>query len=159
MRLSRKRHTIKAAVVMPMTASAVMHHGAGFVCAMLNPTHLHYRQICTASLVNMKELDRKEFEPLDADLHDACRGSLDSSSGSALLAHIVAIAARDLPAPAPVDARVTATIERLRDDVNRPLEILAADVGLSCFRLSQLFSKHIGLSLRSYQSWLKTDCA
>jgi hypothetical protein len=159
MRLSRKRHTIKAAVVMPMTARAVMHHGAGFVCAMLNPTHLHYRQICTASLVSMKELDRKKFEPLNAELHEACSGSLDVLSGRKLLEQIVTIAAQDLPAAAPLDPRVTATIERLRSDVNRPLEILAADVGLSCFRLSQLFSKCIGLSLRSYQSWLKTDCA
>jgi len=58
----------------------------------------------------------------------------------------------------PIDDRLRRVLDALRDrlDENLPIEVIAADVGLSPSRLMSLAHAQIGSSLRSVRRWLRT---
>lgn len=155
--VSGVRHRSMAVAFKPLVPRTIMDHGSGLICAALNPTHPNYRQFSIAPVEKVIALDRSAFSPLNDAIRNACLGDLDLTSGLELLSQIVFVAGKSLKIPQPLDARVVSTINRLHADANISLDQLASAVGLSYYRLSHLFSNSIGLSLRSYQLWLKLD--
>lgn len=71
------------------------------------------------------------------------------------LERLLGLALQDAPPEPRKDARVQAVIESLGGSVDRPLAVLAREVGLSPDRLRHLFREQVGIPLRRYRRWAR----
>lgn len=127
--------------------------GLKLVCFQLDPFHPAYpllrRHPCAL------QLDREVFAPLDAHLEAAYQGTLSLDDSKHLFNEVVAQLKRQLPPVPRVDPRVVNVMHMLYENPRLPVEVLASRNELSYDRMSHLFMDELGISIRSFQVWVK----
>jgi AraC family transcriptional regulator of arabinose operon len=101
------------------------------------------------------QLDRDRLSAFDRHLEAAYEGRLSLADSQELSNAVLAEIVNFLPKVAPLDRRVQEVMRLLFDDPRVPLEQLAAHNGLSYDRMSHLFIDELGISIRSFQVWVK----
>lgn len=150
-----QRGTCAAVAVRPSAANAIHAPAVPVACVDVGPSHRHYRSFVGIGAPGWMALPPRLFEPLLPALRDFHAGRLDPAAARAVFDESLARVAGMSPAPRPLDARVAGTIARLGDDLHATQHELAAAACLSYDRLSHLFSRELGMSLRRYVQWLK----
>ena len=154
-RIANTTKQYDAVAIKPMVTRGVHAANVQLVVILCGPLHQHFRVFRSIPDPGLQVLDRNAFASLDSALDAVYRGRLTIDEASALFEDVIKITISHLPRAKPADARVERTIELLRENPNRPLDELAAAAGLSYGRMSQLFAETVGISLRSYQLFLK----
>lgn len=154
-RLGRQRLQLQAYAVAPLVEHTLRSENSGMVGVCVHPDHPHYRRFRRVGERGLLPLDPAMFGGLERGIESACYETLGIESARVLFNAIIAVVSDVLPPGKPLDTRVSAAMDILWHNSNYPLIQLAADVGLSYHRMSRLFSESIGLSIRSYQLWLK----
>jgi AraC-like DNA-binding protein len=145
----------QAVGIKPLVVRGVRAENVKLVSVQFGPVHPQFRAFRGIPAPGALPLDRDAFAQFDETLEAAYQGKLPIEEAPQLFEGIVAATARHLPKVKPADPRVERAMELLSDNANRPLDELASAVGLSYGRMSQLFAETVGISLRSYQLWLK----
>jgi len=131
-----------------------MHaQGVRMVILQLGPFNPAYRLF--RRLQTVLKIDREKFAHLDEHLEAAYCGRLSFDESQTLCRGVLDQITQLLPAVQPLDARVQETMRLLFDNPRLPLEQLAAHCGLSYDRMSHLFIDELGISIRSFQVWVK----
>jgi AraC-like DNA-binding protein len=131
----------------------IVGKGVKLVIVQLHPLHPVYRLFRRQHSV--VQLDREQLSSCDAHLDAAYRGTLSLAGSQELCNEVVALLSRQLPAVPPLDERVKKTMQLLFADPRLHVEELAASNGLSYDRMSHLFMDDLGISIRSFQVWVK----
>ena len=141
------------ALAAPARQRGLHAQGVHLAIVQINPFHPSYRLFrrLQAPLV----LDREKFARFDVQLEDAYQGQLGLSGAQELCHGIIEQVVRELPNLPSLDARVCEVMRLLFDDPRLPLEELAAHGGISYDRMSHLFIDQLGISIRSFQVWVK----
>jgi AraC family transcriptional regulator, arabinose operon regulatory protein len=145
----------EAVAIKPLAVRGVRAMNVPLVSVQFGPLHPQFRLFRAIPDPGLLVLDRNAFAPFDSAFDAAYRGELAIEDAYTLFDNVVTTAVSYLPKGKPADPRVERTIELLRDNPQRALDELAANVGLSYGRMSQLFAETVGISLRSYQLYLK----
>ena len=148
----------RAVLVAPDHRRHIEGHGASLACIDISPTHRLFSTFARAG-TPATTWDRAAFEAEDAALRAFEAHRLSVSEADALYGRLVARAAGQLPAAAPLDARVREVTRLLRAEPGRDLPSLAEAVHLSPDWLVHLFRREVGLSLRKYAQTLKLQAA
>lgn len=127
--------------------------GVRLVTAQIGPFHPTYRLF--RRLHTVLRMDREKFAHLDQTLEDAYYGRLSLVGAQDLCAKMIEQVTRELPVIPPLDARVQEVMHMLLEDPRLPLDELAAHSGVSYDRMSHLFIDELGISIRSFQVWVK----
>jgi AraC-like DNA-binding protein len=144
-----------ACAIKSMVERAVHADNVGIVGFQFDPSHSLFPRFRRISSPGVLPLDRKVFNQFNEQLDAAYRGELSTWQAGELFEAVTATTMRYLPRAKPIDKRVAAIVELLWKNYDCPLSELAAQVGLSYFRLSHLFAENMGMTLRSYQQWRK----
>jgi AraC family transcriptional regulator of arabinose operon len=146
---------VKAMVTAPMMQHSVTSQGPGFVSLMLHVIHPRFRTARAHLDGKLLLPDRADFSHLDARLHEVCHGPAHLGFACDLMDALLDVILADAKRVTPVDLRIPWVMRKLDVDIDTPFEQLAAELGLSCSRLSHLFTQELGLSFRSYQIWAR----
>jgi AraC family transcriptional regulator of arabinose operon len=149
------RGPLQVAVIPPMMMQSVKSRGPGFISLMLHVIHPRFRTARAFLDGRLLRPARADFAHLDERLHALCHGPADLTLACDVMDGLLdAVLAGARRAP-PVDLRIPWVMRKLDVDIDYPFEQLAAELGLSCSRLSHLFTQELGLSFRSYQIWAR----
>jgi AraC-like DNA-binding protein len=127
--------------------------GVKLVCLQLDPFHPSYPLLRRHH--SALQLDREVFAPLDAHLEAAYQGTLSLADSQYLHAEVVAQLNKQLPQVPRLDSRVINVMHLLYENPRLPVEVLASRNDLSYDRMSHLFMDELGISIRSFQVWVK----
>ena len=153
------RGPFTAAVMRPMLLRRLSADGPPLLSIGISPNHAAFRPFGLLGPPGLRALDPTLFQPLAEQLAALHAGALAPAEARAVYDRVIHLAAAQLPAPRPLDARVAAVMHRLTVDPDLPVEDMAADAGVSYDRMSHLFSENLGLSIRSYSLSLKIHAA
>lgn len=148
----------QAAVIKPRVPRTCTAARAG-INVQIDPSHPQFPRFRTIGTGGVLTLRRESFRRFDADLELAYRGKLGIEAAAVLADDILKVVLSELPEIEPLDRRIERVIELLGANPQRPLRELAADVGLSYYRLSHLFVEQMGISLRVFHLWRKVHTA
>lgn len=155
LRVGDEERVLTAAIAHWAPARRIDARGARFLSFRVAPLHPLFRRLQGAQPLHA--LDRDRYADLDDALLAATRGQLDRQQARALHDTVVDRTAQLFPAPPPCDPRVTRAIEMVRTVTPEPGPAqIAAALGLSSSRLGHLFTEHVGMSLRTFQTWRRT---
>lgn len=92
-----------------------------------------------------------------AELQDLCRGAVSAGQAAQWVAGVLADVATRLVAPARLDPRLAGVRERLhqRGEGRADPTVVAGELGLSAEHVRKLFRQQVGMTLSSYQSWVR----
>ncbi|MBL0726516.1 helix-turn-helix domain-containing protein [Piscinibacter sp. HJYY11] len=146
-----------ALVVKPLVEHRLLAEDVKVVALLVNPLHPMFRMFRGMPRHGVMSLPREVFAVHEAPMLAAHRGQLDGVQGKALYNGLIATVGRYLPplTRTPIDDKADHVVSLLHADVNRSLAALAQSVGVSYTRMSHLFTKSMGISMRNYQLWLK----
>jgi AraC-like DNA-binding protein len=142
-----------SALIAGARARHMRAEGVQLVIIQLNPFHHRYRSF--RHLHTAVSLNRDRFSRFDAELDAAYKGELSLNEAQLLYRGVVMEVANDLPIMKPLDARVQETMRLLHDNPRVTLNELASHCDLSYDRMSHLFIDELGISIRSFQLWVK----
>jgi len=126
----------------------------------LCPTHETFRAFSTCTdPVDAWPLPRSLFTDCDARFQAARDGLLNPVEAAATASLIIDRTRRQLPETPALDSRIERVRERLDEAPNTSMKRLADEVELSYHRLSHLFSREMGITLRMYAISRKLDLA
>jgi AraC-like DNA-binding protein len=149
------RGQAQVVVIPPMMRHSVTSQGPGFVSLILHVIHPRFRTARAFLDGRLLRPARADFAHLDPRLHALCHGPADLTLACDVMDGLLdAVLAGARRAP-PVDLRIPWVMRKLDVDIDYPFEQLAAELGVSCSRLSHLFTQELGLSFRSYQIWAR----
>jgi len=131
--------------------------GVRMVLVQLSPFNPAYRLF--RRLQTVLKMDRERFARFDTQLEEAYCGQLSITGAQQLYRGIVEQIGHLLPSVPPLDTRVAEAMRLLLDNPRLPLEQLAAHCELSYDRMSHLFIDELGISIRSFQVWVKLQRA
>lgn len=143
-----------ALALAPLTERGLVARDVGLVSVHVQPDHPCYasfQQIARGWL----RLDRRSFAAFDGDLMRAYEGGLSHAAAAVLFEDLVQVAAKEIPAPRPGNARAAWLRSLLDERPSCSLEELAQTLGLSYTAASHCFSRAVGMPLRTYQQWQK----
>ncbi len=123
------------------------------VIVQFDPFHPAYRLFRRQRSV--LQLDREQLAAFDCHLNSAYEGTLSLQGSQELSNEVVALLTRQLSSVPPLDARVKKVMVLLYEDPRLSVEELAARNDLSYDRMSHLFVDDLGMSIRSFQVWVK----
>lgn len=153
----RRRIRCRAAVVGSLVARRLEAEGMPLVSANIQPEHALFCALNKEVGPTIRPLDWSVFEHLAPQLARAVHSELTLADARALFDALVASLARQLAVDA--SERADAQAMHLRALVQRNPDItlaeLARELGLSYSRASALFTRTVGLSMRSYRLWRK----
>jgi AraC-like DNA-binding protein len=146
-----------ALVVKPLVEHRLLADDVKVVSLLVNPLHPMFRMFRGLPRHGVLSLPREAFAFHEPQILAAHRGELDGTQGGALYNGLIATAGRYLPPVhrSAIDDKADHVVSLLQADVNRSLDELAQSVGVSYTRMSHLFTKSLGISMRNYQLWLK----
>jgi AraC-like DNA-binding protein len=139
----------------PMVKRSVDAMDVPLVTFHIQPVHPRYCAFRAIPAPGLWQLDRTVFNHLDAQLRAAYEGELSLDEARALFNEVVAIALAQLPAHRPADPRVNQITDLLSRNPDASLRELATEMHMSYTGMSHLFTKAVGLSLRSFRLWRK----
>jgi AraC-like DNA-binding protein len=143
----------------PLVAHQLRASNVPTMCIDLSPNSHHYRAFTSMAGTGVQGMPRERFAAMDTDMTAFHAGSLSGSESHRLFRRITNLAATLLPVPRPIDPRVQQVIDLLNIDPVRSVDELAQATGLSGDRISSLFSKELGATLRLYMQALKISAA
>lgn len=149
----------QAVVVKSMVERGIHADNVRLITFLIDPTHPQFRVFRSVPAPGFVSLSRDIYRSLDDALDAAYAGALPAHEVRALYRDAVTATARALPAAGPSDPRIDQVLALLRANSEYSVSQLAAAVGLSFSRMSHLFTESMGMSLRSYQLWLKVHAA
>jgi AraC family transcriptional regulator, arabinose operon regulatory protein len=117
--------------------------------------HPRYGVFCGIPAPGVAHLDREAFRALDPALQRAYEGALTRVEAEQLLEAVVARAVVQLPNGRCRDVRADPLRAFLREHPTCSLGDVARELRVSYARASRLFSRAVGMPLRTYQHWLK----
>lgn len=125
----------------------------GLISVNVHVDHPGFRAFSAIS--GLAALDRGAFSGFDGQLSRARDGLLSVEEAARLFDDLVRTAAEQLPPAQPCDPRVDLVRAVTRRSPSCTLDDLADALNVSYTTASHLFSRTMGLSLRSYQLWIK----
>ena len=141
--------------VAPMCTRRLHAVDAGLVSVNVHVDHPDFRAFCAIPRPGVIGLDRGAFTRFDRQLVDASEGRLTQQEAIELFDALVQTAIEQLPKPPPCDPRAAILHELMRKHPGCTLEDMASALNVSYTTASHLFSRAMGVSLRSYQLWVK----
>src|SRR5215831_17240642 len=142
-----------SALAAPARQRSLHAQGVHLAIVQINPFHPAYRLF--RRLQAPLKIEREKFTRFDVQLDDAYRGQLALNGAQEVTRGVIEQVSRELPSLPPLDARVREVMRLLFDDPRLALEDLAAHSGISYDRMSHLFIDQLGISIRSFQVWVK----
>jgi AraC family transcriptional regulator, arabinose operon regulatory protein len=127
--------------------------GVRLVILQITPFHPAYRLF--RGLRTVLCMDREKYARFDTHFNEAYLGTLSLAGAQELSRGVVEQITQELPNAPPLDARVKEVMRLLFDNPRLPLDELAAHGGVSYDRMSHLFIDQLGISIRSFQVWVK----
>jgi AraC-like DNA-binding protein len=150
------RRGLKAVLARHDKRRVMYARGTQFMAFRVAPLHPHFNRLFNGDMV---ELDRAQFNDLDADFAEIMQGRMGHARARTVFEVVVERVAATLAEPMPLDPRILHVLDMLRHDPDCMLETLAAAIGVSPSRLSHLFTAQMCLSLRSYAAWRRISNA
>jgi AraC-like DNA-binding protein len=141
--------------IAPMCTRQLHAVDVGLVSVNVHVDHPAFRAFCTIPTPGLLSLERSAFSRFDDQLVDAYEGRLSREEAEQLFESLVQTATAQLPEPEPSDPRTTLLRQLVRRHPSCTLEDLADELNVSYTTASHLFSRTMGVSLRSYQLWIK----
>lgn len=141
--------------VAPMCTRRLHAIDVGLVSVNVHVHHPGFRAFCTIPAPGVLGLDRSAFAAFDEQLLGACEGRLSQAAAAQLFEALVQTATEQLPRPQPCDPRTRVLHDLMRRSPECSLEDMAGELNVSYTTASHLFSRAMGVSLRSYQLWIK----
>ena len=141
------------AMVVGSGARTLDASGAHLVLIQFNPLHPIYHLL--RGQRRAVPLNREAFAPFDRELEGAYRGELTLPEAQALYQHTQEQLMLQLDAVPPIDPRVHQVMLWLYENPRLQVEELATRNHLSYDRMSHLFMDELGISIRSFQVWVK----
>ena len=159
LRIGTQRRNFLAAALKPLVACSFRSAPGTVACIAVGPDHHLFSNFRGIGREGVLALTRESFEHLVDDLRLSRRGELCAVAARELFEEIVSIVSRGLPEPKALDRRIREAIGHLQGGRACSLHNLASVVHLSYYRMSHLFAENVGLPLRSYQLWQRTQKA
>jgi AraC-like DNA-binding protein len=144
-----------ALAIAPLTRRGLRAADVGLVSVNIEVHHPCFRAFRSIAGAGVLGLDRKVFAHFDAALVGAYQGWLSQGEAQQLFEGLVRTAERQIPGPRRHDPRAELLHEILRENPACSLGNLARELRLSYTGASHLFTRTIGLPLRSYQQSAK----
>ena len=141
--------------IAPMCTRQLHALEAGLVSVNVHVHHPSFAAFCAIAAPGVVRLDRAAFARFDGQLVRASEGRLTPAEAAGLFEGLVEAATRQLPAPEPRDSRTAFLRELVRRSPSCSLEEISRQLDLSYTAASHLFTRAIGVPLRSYQLWIK----
>jgi AraC-like DNA-binding protein len=145
-----------AVLVTPMTLHSFRAHDVGVVVVVINADQEAYRFFSHLRQGMVLRLPLAAFEPWADEMNASLEARFSIEQACALFDSLVRRMTEFFPSPPPLDERVAVAMRMVKENPRISLDEVARSVALSPSRLSHLFTKYIGLPLRSYQLWQKT---
>lgn len=146
----------RAAAVRPFVERDLHAADVSLLSFNVPPVHPAYPVFQRIASTGIEPLDRARFRHLDAELGAAHRGEASPEALQALFDAVIAEAADTLGSCRRVDPRAERLLQRLAVQPEASLAQLADELEMSYTGASRLFSRAVGLSLRSFRSWQKS---
>ncbi|MET0334931.1 MAG: helix-turn-helix domain-containing protein [Rhizobacter sp.] len=153
------RGQAQAVVIPPTMQHSVVSSGPPLITLILHVIHPRFRMARAHLNDALTLMDAGSFAHLRASMHDVCSGPALLDSACDLMDALLDVVLVDAKRVPPIDLRIPWVMRKLDVDIDYPFEQLAADLGVSCSRLSHLFTQELGLSFRSYQIWARLRLA
>jgi AraC-like DNA-binding protein len=141
--------------IAPMCTRQLHAIDVGLISVNVHVNHPGFRAFCAIPEPGVLVLDRSAFARFDEQLILAYEGRLSVPAAAQLFEELVQTATEQLPQPQPSDPRVRVLHELMRTRPECTLDDMAGQLNLSYTTASHLFSRTMGVSLRSYQLWIK----
>jgi len=153
----RQRITCRAAVVGSLVARRLEAEGMPLVSANIQPEHTLFCALNQELGPTIRPLDWDAFEPHAPELGRAVRSEIALSEARALFEALVMDLARQLSIDTsePADEQAIRLRSLVQENPDITLAELARQLNLSYSRASTLFTRTVGLSMRSYRLWRK----
>ncbi len=148
-----------AAVTAPMADHSLRATDGLYVSVVVSPNHPRFPSLRDFLAQPIKPLDPRRFAHLEPRFRALFCEHVDAATSLPLIDEVIEVVLQDAQPLKPVDERVRWVMSALQDDIDRPFDELAAQLQISCSRLSHLFSSALGLPFRSYQAWRRTIMA
>jgi AraC-like DNA-binding protein len=139
--------------IAPMCTRRLQAIDVGLVSVNVHVDHPGFRAF--SAVPGLVALDRAAFAAFDEQLVRAYQGRLSGEEAAQLFEDLVRTAAAQLPPAQPCDPRIDLVREVARRSPSCTLDDLADALNVSYTTASHLFSRTMGLPLRSYQLWIK----
>lgn len=154
-----QRQQLGAVMLKPFTPKVLRAEHTPFVSMAVNPNHPKYRAYARIAAPGFVAVPRSLFRALHPQLHKLRAGQLSLGESRKLFNQCVDLVTGLLPPLRPIDPRIERVMAELRRDHRQQLGALAQTTCLSYYRLSHLFSKEMGMSLRQYTLSAKIHAA
>ncbi|MBZ2188217.1 AraC family transcriptional regulator [Alcanivorax sp. JB21] len=149
----------QAIAVAPMVERALYAIDMPLVSVNVQPNHPAFSAFRALPAPGLFPLQRAAFTHLDARLEEAYHGRLDLAAARLLFDELVAITLEQLPRRPRVDARVARLLDMMQTQDEVSLAEMAEQLGMSYTGMSHMFTRAVGISMRSYRLWFKAVTA
>jgi AraC-like DNA-binding protein len=153
--LNGRTEKCDAVAIAPHTVRGLRAIDAALVSVNVEVHHPRYSVFGDIPAPGVARLDREAFRALDEPLERAYEGALSRVEAAGLLEGVVSRAVAQLPNGRCRDLRADPLREFLREHPTCSLDDVARELRVSYARASRLFSRAVGMPLRTYQHWLK----
>lgn len=143
------------AVIGPLVERQLVAPHGNIVGFNVNPTHPLFRHFVAGPAAALTSLPREPFLPWSdalAALHD---GSMPVAAAQAVFDEVLAEVCSLIPQPGPRPAHLTPMLDYLYGHTEATIDELAAHLGVTPRRMTQLFRASMGMSFRDHKTWLK----
>jgi AraC family transcriptional regulator, arabinose operon regulatory protein len=147
---------VHAAMVGPQVMRSLDAHGVELLSLHLSPAHRAYPAFSHAFADDVRVLRRERFSPWDAAMHTAVHGPATLAEVSTLFEQLFSVVQIDHCNGEVPDELIEAVLRLIEANLDLPIDELARQVNLPVATLSHRFQQSLGLSLRTYQAWLRT---
>ena len=141
--------------IAPMCTRQLHAIDVGLISVNIHVHHPRFHAFCAIPEPGVLVLDRSAFARFDEQLVGAYEGRLSLPAAAQLFEELVQTATEQLPRPQPSDPRTRILRQLMRTRPECTLDDMAGLLNLSYTTASHLFSRTMGVSLRSYQLWIK----
>lgn len=148
-----------AAAFRPLVTRTLRARGVPFICLDLSPNHPRYRAFQLIDGNGMLVLPREDVADLIDDARAFNEGLLNCQRTCSMRRRAIDIVTRRLPMPAPLDPRIERVMNEVVRNPSSSCEQLGAIACLSHGRLSHLFTRQVGISLRLFSQTMKIHAA
>lgn len=144
-----------ALAVAPMVPRSLYAVDVPLLSINVQPNHSAFSAFRALQSPGLQGMQRAAFAELDERLIEAYHGRLDIRQARELFDAVVDITLTQLPTPPRPDARVAKLLQLMQTDQQMSLAEMADLLGMSYTGMSRMFSRAIGISMRSYRLWFK----
>lgn len=145
----------EAVAIAPLTPRGLRAIDVGLISVNVQPHHPCFGALCRMMDDAATPLPREAFARFDAELMRAYEGRLGHAEAERLFEGLVETMAAWLPGSEHTDPRADLLHALLRENPICTLDDVARELNVSYTGASHLFSRAVGLPLRTYRHWIK----